>query len=97
MNLGFSRLLATIHAELGAEYIGGAVQWADKKFDCAWSKAMDRFEHSLSVAIERKDYNLAQSEGDIYKGTILDLIRKYKAEKHMSDAEAFLASIGGVR
>lgn len=94
MDLQFTKLLNLIHAELAAEYIPTAIRWCDHKFDNAWSKAIDRFDSALSVAIARGDYQLAKVEGGFYKATLLDLIRKFKTAHQMKETESFLAAIG---
>jgi hypothetical protein len=91
--LGFHEIVGAIEAELKAEYLGGAIAWADKKHDNAWSKAIDRFDRALSNAIERQDYLAAKIEGDFYKITILGLIREYKVAKGMSDLDSLLEAV----
>jgi hypothetical protein len=93
MNLGFSNLIAAIEAEIEPGYMPGAIQWCDEQLDNAWSKAMDRFDGALRMAIERKDYVLAQSEGEFYRATIMKLLSKYKAHKGMDEAKSFLSSL----
>jgi len=94
MSPDFATMLRKIHAELSEAYMPGAHQWADDTFDGAWSKAMDRFDQALTIVIERKDYQLAKLEGDLYKSTLIDLIRKFKKHKQMDDASEFLAALG---
>jgi hypothetical protein len=95
MNLGFGELIRTIESEIKTEYLPGAIQWADENFDDAWSMALNRFDASLTLAIERKDYSTAQIEGDFYRATILDLLRKYKTHHKIKEVSSFLDSIGG--
>jgi hypothetical protein len=71
----------------------GAIHWADKNHNEAWSNALDRFDKALSVAIERKEPTLAKTEGDFYKATILDLLSKYKRHKNMDETQSFLRAI----
>ena len=77
----YQELIATIEAEIQFLYQPRAIIWCDKQFDGAWSKAMDRFDQYLSCAFERKDFSLAQAEGELYKNTVLPLLNKYKAHK----------------
>lgn len=93
MNLGFLELINTIESELKQEYVGGAIKWCDEKFDNAWSKALDRFDKALAIAIDRQEYALAKMEGEFYKATILDLLRKFKTAKQIKDSDAFLESL----
>ena len=93
MSLGFSEIISSIESELSALYLPGAINWADDTMDGAWSKAIDRFDKALSIAIERQDYTLARIEGDFYKATIIDLIRRYKTHKRMDDTESLLQSV----
>lgn len=93
MILGFSNLIGLIESENEFKYLGGAIRWCDENHHLAWSNALDRFDKSLSVAIERKDFALAKTEGDFYKATILDLLTKYKRFKNMDDTTSFLKSI----
>lgn len=93
MNLGFSKLLREINSELCEEYIPDAANWADLNLEFAWTCANERFDKALIIAIERKDYVLAQIEGDFYKASILDLISKYKRTRNIEEARNFLNSI----
>lgn len=93
MNLGFSEIIRAIESELKFEYMGDAIVWCDENFHGAWSASLNRFESSLVLAIERKDYMTAKIEGDFYKNTILDLLSKYKINKNINDTESFLSSI----
>jgi hypothetical protein len=86
-------LINTIEAELKLEYVGGAIAWADKNRDGAWSKAMDRFDCALKNSIERQDYRSAEIEGQFYKATVLQLLREYKQTKGLNDAESFLSAL----
>ena len=65
----------------------------DENYDGAWSAALNRFDNSLSVAIERGDYKLAEIEGAYYKTTILDLISRFKRHKKLAEDDLFLAGI----
>jgi hypothetical protein len=89
-NLGFSKIISAIEAEIKTEYLPGAINWADTKLNGAWSAAMNRFDDALTEAIKRKDYTLAKIEGDFYKRTILDLLSQYKKAKHIDDSSSFL-------
>lgn len=91
--MNYSEIIREIEAEIKTQYLGGAIRWADAKYDGAWSKAIDRFDAALTIAIERKDYRTAEIEGAYYRATVLDLIRKYKTAKNMDDADSFLGSL----
>lgn len=93
MSFGGANLIGEIEAELKFEYLPGAIRWADQNFDGAWSKAIDRYDNALSLAIERKDWRSLQIEGAHYKRTVLDMIVKYKRHKNMTDSESFLSSL----
>lgn len=93
MSLGFLELINRIEAEIKIEYIGGAIQWCDEKFDGAWSKAMDRFDKALTIAIDRQDYQLAKMEGEFYKATVLDLLSKFNVAKGKDEADTFLKAL----
>jgi len=97
MSLGFSEIIRSIEAEIKTEYLPGAITWADKHHNNAWSNAIDRFDRALSRSIERQDYTLAKLEGEHYRITVLDLLRKYKKEKGIADTDSFLTAIGAKR
>lgn len=82
MNLNFSKLIGDIENELELHYLPGAIRWIDEKYDGAWSKAIERFDHALSSATGSKYFEAAKLEGEIYKDTILRLIKKYKEHKN---------------
>lgn len=89
----FLQLINSIEGELKIEYLGGAIRWIDETENNAWSDAIDRFDNALAVAIERKDYQLAQLEGEHYKTKVLGMIARYKKHKRMEGATSFLDQI----
>lgn len=93
MSLDFIKIINAIEAEIKPEYIGDAIRWCDENCDGAWSNALDRFDKSLAVAIERQDYQLAKMEGEFYKTTVLSLLSKFKAAKGMNETDAFLEAL----
>lgn len=84
-----SQVIVELDAELPAELQPYAAAWADKHFGGAWTQAIDRFYLALMVA----DQALLEQELQFYKNEIKNLMRKYKAEKKLSDIECFLSSI----
>lgn len=95
--LGFHEIIGAIEAEIKTEYLGGAIAWADKNHNNAWSNAIDRFDRALTNAIDRQDYLAAKIEGDFYKTTVLDLIQKYKKAKGIDDLASLLDEVKTVR
>lgn len=95
MNLGFSEIIGSIEAEIETKYMPGAIKWSDENHHGAWSNTLDRFDKALSVAIERKDFQLAKTEGEYYKASILDLISKFKRHKNINETQSFLKAISG--
>lgn len=89
----FLDLINEIEAELNPRYWSGAIQWADEKYNGAWSKAIDRFENAITKGYENLNFAYAQSEGEIYKQTILKLIQEYKEEKGIGEEKSFLDAI----
>ena len=93
MSMGFSEIIGAIQGAIAEEYLGGAIAWADAKYDNAWSNAMDRFEQALCGAIERQDYRSAELAGADYKRVALGFIAEFKAAKGISDATTFLEQL----
>lgn len=91
--MNFLKLINEIESELKIEHVGGAISWADKKYNNAYSNAIDRFDIELSKAITSGDYEHAKRESDVYKKTTIGFLREYKTEKRLSDSDSFLASI----
>jgi hypothetical protein len=86
-------IINSIEAEISAEYLPGAIKWADENCANAWSNAIDEYEKALRYAVETGNYQVATDAGDRYKYTVLNLIRAYKATKGMTDKTSFLDSI----
>jgi hypothetical protein len=93
MSFGFAELIGTIESEIETIYMPGAIKWCDEQYSGAWSNALDRFDKALQLAIERKDFTWAKSEGEFYKLTILKLLRKYKEHKCLDNTQTFLNSL----
>jgi hypothetical protein len=93
VNFQFTKLFNEIEAELKLEYVGGAIKWADENYLNAWSNAITRFESAVTRAIEYGNFDLVKSESELYKNTILGLIRQYKQAKAMGEQESFLESL----
>jgi hypothetical protein len=93
MNLGFTQLINAIESEIKTDYLPGAIRWSDEKFGNAWTRAMDRFDKALAIAIDRGDYRLAQIEGDFYKATVLDLLGRYRNHKNLDATDSFLSAL----
>lgn len=86
----FSKFLREMHAEIGPEYVPGAMAWADREHDDAWTKANDRLDAALVGSIERGDHFTAKLEQERYAKTIMDLIHKYKRSIETNEAQMFL-------
>jgi hypothetical protein len=93
MSFGFVEVINSIEAEISSRYLPGAILWADKKFDGAWTKAMDRFDRALKITQERVDYTSLKAEAGFYKNTVLELIRQYKQEKGIEGVQSYLDAI----
>lgn len=63
---------------ISAQYIPGAVQWADEEYDNAWSNALIRFEDAIVRADHFDEEHIFEDESNIFTGTILALIRCYQ-------------------
>jgi hypothetical protein len=86
--MSFVKIIETIENELHIAYMPGAIQYIDKNYDDAWSKAIDAFE----AAINSKNEDKIRIEGEIYKQTIVYLIGIYKQYKRGSKIDEFLNS-----
>jgi len=93
VSLGFSQLIWEIESELQTEYWPGAIAWSDKNHHNAWSNAITRFDGALSVALESKDWSYAQREGQIYKLTILNLLKMFKEATQKDDKKEFFSAL----
>lgn len=97
MSLGFLEIIREVESEIKRSYLPGCIHWADDTHDGAWSKAVDRFDKALTIAVERFDEKLARKEGEIYRDTVIDLIKKFKAAHGIADqdkeAEAFFSAL----
>jgi hypothetical protein len=89
-----AKLVGAIEAEIKTEYIGGAIRWADEKFNNAWSNAISEFETAIVRAGERHDFANLKIAADRYRDTVVALLRKYKNFCQVSEADAFLDSVG---
>lgn len=97
MNLEFSKIIRSMEIEIAFQYIPGAIRWCDDNCENAWSKAIDRFDNSLRIAIERKDYQLIKIESEFYQNMVLDLLSKYKSFKNIDESKNFLEAIAPMK
>ena len=89
----YSEIIGALEAEISAEYLPGAIAWADVECDHAWSRAIERFEIAITASLLSHDNRALADEGEFYKNTVIDLCRRYKAHKNMGDADEFLTSL----
>ena len=89
----FSEMITEIENELACEYIGGAINWADENYKNAWSDAMLKFDEALSYSLKTGVDHHAQKAGQLYKKTVLDLLKKYKKAKKLDETKEFLKSV----
>jgi hypothetical protein len=93
MNLELTKVINAIESEIGLEYLGGAIAWADSKYNNKWSDSMARFETALNTYLQNRNENYIKSETYLYKQNCLDMLREYKREKKLDDTRSFLDSI----
>jgi hypothetical protein len=96
-DLGFTKIISAIEAEIRAEYMPAAIRWSDEKFDGGWSSAMDRFDRALSEVSSMppgKFSDFIQSEANLYKQRVITFLREFKKEKNLEDASSFLEGLG---
>ncbi len=85
----FTQIIETIENELNLCYEPGAIKYCDEKFDNAWSKAIDRFDQALTKHMQSANAELIQYESELYRDTVLQLIKKYKMSKNLRKADDF--------
>lgn len=90
-----SDILAPTFAEIEKEYFGGAVDWADRVHDGAWSKACLQFEDTITkAALEPEYYFDRVTEGaKIYKTELLFLIAKFKQSQNNKQLTTFFSDL----
>lgn len=86
----YCEIIKDIENELSIGYLPGAINYIDDKYEGAWSKAIDRFDHALSVSPET-----ALEDGQTYRKEILRLITLFKEGKTGSKVDNFLDSLLG--
>jgi hypothetical protein len=89
-----SKVIGEIEAEIKAEYLGGAIRWADENRQGGWSEAIDRFEKAIDEGYRIKNFEYVKAEMAIYRDRVIGYIREYKKEKGIDDTASFLASVG---
>lgn len=89
-----SGIIHAIESELDAAYLPGAIAWADRERDGAWSAAMDRFSHVLATS-ESVTYVLM--EGEAYKVRVLALLKEYKASGRCGSHDEVGEFLAGLR
>lgn len=89
----FSKMIREIECEISNDYLPGAIKWVDNNYESAWSNAIERFDSALKSMSYQGDYSFLKREGEIYKNTVLELIKKYKQEKQTKEVQMFLQSI----
>lgn len=92
LNLGFSKIIDEIEAQIEPKYIPGCWNWADETKENAWTKAADRFNYAL---VHRKDHHpeWIKAEAELYKITCLDLINQYKKYKNLDSTDQFIKAL----
>lgn len=95
MNLNFTKIIDEIQTALSSKYVPGMIRWADETKNNAASNAMDRFDKALSEASEKLAWDHAKAEAQVYKETMLGLIREYKIHKSINEANDFLSAVKG--
>lgn len=93
MNLGFSKIIDRIHAEIAPQYWSGAIQWADENHSNAWTNAINRFDSALSSSLKILNSEHLKIESEIYRDTLIGLLKNYKEAHQKNEAFSFLESI----
>lgn len=86
-------MIRELHECLAEEFHGGAFAWADRTFDDAWTKAVNRFEAAMVVAFKQGDFELFQTELTFYKTKTLDLFNRYKEFNSKADVATYLENL----
>lgn len=92
-NLKGTEIINAIEAEIEPLYLPGAILWANQNYDNAWDKAVDRFDRALTVAKRDYRWEMAKDEGEVYKQAILGLLKKYKTNQQLDNANTFLGAV----
>ena len=88
-----SQYITAVHEELDVIYIGEVMNWADTKYNNAFSLAVERFDLALSKALHDNDFSEVEAAGELYKSTVLGLIREWKEEQSGDQVEMFLGGL----
>lgn len=93
----YAKLIQEMEGELNLIYEPGAIAYIDEHFDNAWSNAIDRFDIALSRAIESHHFAAAEHEAQVYRASILDLMKRYKKRNNSSQVEDFLNALAQLK
>ncbi len=88
-----SEFIGQIVEEIETEYLGGCIAWCDEYYDNAWTKAIDRFDLSLTELIENPDDKKLKLEGDIFLKRVKWLVKQFRIQFDMTETDAFVNSI----
>jgi hypothetical protein len=83
-------MLERIDMEIAQEYIGGAIDWADKNCDNAWTNAIEQLERALARPITNDFFGLIEHETRMYVDTCIGLIAKYRQAMQHNEIDGFL-------